>query len=530
MVVGALDYGHSESPQVKIQVNPSVPVSLARRDLEQTYLALQSRAREKALSSLKSFTYQAWEYVEPENPLEWNWHLDAIYEALTEVRYKRIKRLIINQPPGTMKSMALVFWSAWIWTTDPGKRFFTASYTDHNTIRDNLRVRSIVTSPWYRHNFWSNPEVSLSSDQSAKVRFNTTRQGYRIASSVDGVATGEHPDYIIVDDPIKAKDIRSEVAIESANTWMDQTLSTRIANDPAIIVVMQRLHQDDVSGHLLAKGGWEHILLPMRYRPSVAPGYPCPCHSRPDPSDPRGVKRLCSPDPRDIRTEPGELLWPSKWPEEKVAQEELDLGEMGAAGQLGQDPVPEGGALFKREWFKIVDAPPSDAQIEATVRGWDIAETDAGEKVAKKRDRTAGVKITQTHSGDIYILHATRVQASIVDTLIKTTAKVDGPRVKIREGSGSGKATIKARTKLLAGYDYAPSPEWDDKISRANPFRAQAQAGNVYLVRGEWNEEWLDEVCSFPVGSHDDYVDATSNAYNELAGKVVRVIGAESVR
>lgn len=515
-------------------MNPPSSASPVRRELEQTYLALLSRARDKARASLKSFTRQAWEYVEPENRLEWNWHLDAIYDALTEVRHKRIKRLIINQPPGTMKSMALVFWAAWIWTTDPGKRFLTASYTDHNTIRDNLRVRSIVTSQWYRNNFWSEPPVSLSGDQSAKVRFDNTSRGYRIATSVGGVATGEHPDYIIVDDPLKAKDVRSETAILACNEWMDNTISTRIANDPAIIVVMQRLHQDDLSGHLLRKGGWEHILLPMRYRPMVAPGYPCSCHSRPDPEmalwSGRGVKRLCLPDPRDIRTEPGELLWPSKWPEEKVRQEELDLGEFGTAGQLGQDPVPPGGALFKREWFKIVDAIPSDAQIESTVRGWDIAETDAGEKTAKTRDWTAGVKISLTRSGDIYVTHATKVQASIVDTLIKTTAKVDGPKVKIREGSGSGKATIKARAKLLSGYDYAPSPEWDDKISRANPFRAQAQAGNVHLLRADWNEEYLDEMCSFPVGSHDDYVDASSNAYNELAGNAVQVIGSGWVR
>lgn len=505
-------------------------VSPVRRDLEQTYLALQSRARDKARASLRSFTRQAWEIVEPNTPLIWNWHLDVICEVLTDVRYKRIKRLIINQPPGTMKSMSLVMWAAWIWATEPGKKFLTASYTDHNTIRDNLRVRSIVTSDWFKQNFWTNPAVSLSSDQSAKVRFDTTSRGYRIATSVDGVATGEHPDYISIDDPLKAKDARSESALETCINWIDGTISTRVANDPAIIVTMQRLHERDSSGHLLSKGGWEHLLLPMRYRPAFAVGYPCSCHSRPDPSDPRGIKRLCLPDPRDIRTLPGELLWPEKWPEEKVAQEELDLGDMGAAGQLGQDPVPPGGALFKREWFRIVDAPPSDAQTESTARGWDIAETDAGEKTAKQRDSTAGVKMALTLSGDIYITHAVKVQASIVDNLIKTTALVDGPRVKIREGSGSGKATIKARTKLLAGYDYAPSPEWDDKISRANPFRAQAQAGNVYLLRADWNEEYLDQVCSFPVGSHDDYVDASSNAYNELAGNIVQTIGVEWVR
>ncbi len=445
---------------------------------------------ELARRSLPEFIRQAWPLVEPGVDLSWNWHLDELCEALEAVTRGELKRVIINIPPGSSKSLTIsVFWPAWEWASDATLRYLTASYSDANTIRDNRRLRSIVTSDWYQRSFG----LVLAADQTAKTRFDTAEKGWRIATSVGGAGTGEHPNRIIIDDPTKAAEARSSVSLDACAQWFDRTISTRVALDPAIIVVMQRLHQDDLAGHLLAKGGWEHICLPMRFDPERR-------------------------DPRDHRTMAGELLWPELWPEAKVRQEEIDLGAYGAAGQLQQRPAPEGGGLFKREWFPVVDEAPAEGR---ECRGWDTAATPGG------GDWTVGVKLLEATDGFYYVKHAARDQLGPggVDALILSTAQVDGKAVWVREeqeGGSAGKAVIQSRAKSLVGYNYAGVSITGDKVTRANPLRAQCEAGNVRLVRGEWNEAYLDVMTSFPVGRHDDDTDATSCAFNALVSEKVR--------
>lgn len=452
---------------------------------------------ERARRDLKAFVRLAWDTVVPDQPLCWNWHHDEICEKLMAVSRGEVKRLIINIPPGCSKTLlASVFWPSWEWSSNPSLRYLTAAYSSKNTVRDNRQVRSIVTSDWYREAYG----LVLASDQSAKMRFDTASKGWRIATSVEGEGTGEHPDRIIIDDPLKAKGVKSKSDLQRCRDWFDGTISTRIQRDPAIVLIMQRLHEDDLAGHLLRKGilsednryGWEHLCFPMYFREG---GWSCPCHES-------------ASDPRDHRTEIGELLWPEVYGPERLAEEEVNLSEFGVAGQLQQDPQPEGGGLVKREWFegRFVESAPSDA---TRCRGWDIAETDGG------GNYTAGVRLSRK-DGITYVEHAVREQRTLVDGLLLATAESDGWTCKVREGSGSGKATIAARSQILAKYDYAASPETDSKVERFSPFRGQCEAGNVRIVRGEWNEVWLDEVCAFPVGRYDDQVDATSNAYNEL--------------
>lgn len=459
---------------------------------------------EVAKTHFPAFIRGAWSIVEPTTPFSWNWHHEAMAEVLTDIKNQKLKRVIFNIPPGCSKSLQnSVFFNAWLWTSDPSLRFLTSSYSDANTIRDNRRVRSIVTSPWFKESFWSKDkqtgkgiDCDLSIDQAGKIRFDTTATGWRIATSVGGVGTGEHPNYIILDDLIKAGDRESEAKLQEAQDYISSTVSTRGALTPSVILVMQRLNELDPTGFLLNADpyGWEHVLLPMRYSSSMV-GYTCQCHKD-------------KPDKRDERQIEGELLWPSVWDEEKVKQEELLLGEFGTAGQLQQRPVPEGGALFKREWFEIIDFAPNIYLAET--RGWDIAESD------DKGDFTVGVKMRKTKEGVYYIMDAIEAQRTMVDGLILNTTRIDGKKCRVREGAGSGKATLKARAILLDGYDFASMPETDSKTERANPFRAQCQAGNVKLVRGDWNEKLLQVTCSFPFGKYDDYVDAEANAYNDL--------------
>lgn len=459
---------------------------MARRD------ALEA---ELCRRSLHLFVQKVWPIIEPDHEYKGNWHIDVLCDELMDIASGDHKtRTVVNVPPGTMKTLLIsVMFPAWIWATNPSARFLTASYGSHRTVDAAGKLRRIIESDWYQEHY----NVTLATDQNAKTRFNTEEGGWVIASSVGGVGTGEHPDYIIIDDPLTEAQSRSDVERSEANAWFSRTIGPRgVGRGVKVIVVMQRLHHEDLSGYILAKGGANHVCLPMRYEPSRPKTDTDPGHTA---------------DPRDVRTQPGELLWPSLFPEHKVRQLELDLGPFGTAGQLQQRPVPEGGGLFKREWFKFVDAAP---KIARRARGWDTAATEGA------GDETAGCRMAEDE-GLFYVedLVSGQLSPNGVDVLMKDTAKADGKGVaqrEEREGGSAGKTVTAARAKTLVGYDYKEVIVNSDKVTRSKPFRAQVEAGNVYLVRAEWNERFIRQLCDFPVGNHDDYVDAASAAFNSV--------------
>lgn len=446
--------------------------------------------------SLLRFVTEAWPILEPEHPFVPNWHIEAICRHLEAAALGRIPRLLLNVPPGTMKSLLVsVFFPAWEWIGHPDLRYLCASYGQELATRDNRRCRDLVQSDWYQHRW---PHVQLREDQNQKTRYDTTKGGWRIGTSVGGRGTGEHPDRVIIDDPHSAKQAESETERRTALEWFDRTIAPRgVARGARQIVIMQRLHQADLSGHLLDQAGasaWCHICLPMRAE-----------------TDRMVATPLGWTDPRSS----GDLLWPALYSEARVRKLELDLGSAVAAGQLQQRPTPAGGGLFRREWFSVVEAMPTGRLTRC--RGWDCAATKGG------GDYTVGARVSRDPAtGRIYVEHVVRGQwsAGAVDTLIQQTARADGDSVIVREeqeGGSAGKAVIEARTKALAGFIYSGVPSTGDKVTRARPFAVQAEAGNVVLVRGEWNQEWLDEVAVFPFGAHDDQVDATAAAFMEIS-------------
>lgn len=299
------------------------------------------------------------------------------------------------------------------------------------------------------------------------------------------------------DDPATAEQARSELERERVRDWFDRTISSRgIVRDVRTVVIAQRLHEDDLPGHLIAKGGWEHLCLPMRFEPGRV-------------------------DRRDPRTEAGELLWPGLFTEDRVRQLENDLGPYGSASQLQQRPAPEGGGLFKRAKVKYVRAAPVVAR---RCRGWDTAATESG------GDWTSGPRLALSPDGSICIEDVRRGQLGPdgVNALMLATAQADGRACmqrEEREPGGAGKAVIAARVKLLAGYDYAEVIVSGDKVTRANPFRAQWDAGNVSILVPDpdnpppWVEPYLQVMESFPTGRYDDDVDGTSTAYNALVAE-----------
>lgn len=458
---------------------------------------------QKALAerSLSDFIRLGWRYIDPQTFVS-NWHIDAICEHLKAVSEGQSRRLLINIPPRHMKSLGVsVAWPAWTWAQEtrgpligPQVRWLFASYAQTLSIRDSVKCRRLIESPWFQE-MWGS-RFKLTSDQNTKIRFDNDAHGYRLATSVDGALTGEGGDVVVVDDPHNVREAESEAVRNSVLSWWDEAMSTRL-NDPktgAYVVIMQRVHEKDLSGHILARNnGWDHLCLPARYEPDHPHVYG-----------------------GDPRSHPGQLLWPARVGETELSTLERSLGSYGSAGQLQQRPAPREGGLFKRHWFKIVRAAPANL---TRVRAWDLAASEA--KQGSDPAYTAGLKMGRAPDGTLYIEDVRRAQLSPggVEAMILNTAREDGKacRISLPQDPGqAGKSQAQYFVKQLFGFNVRTSPETGDKLTRAEPVSAQAEAGNIHLVEGAWNDAFLDEVASFPNGTFKDQVDALSRAFMEL--------------
>jgi predicted phage terminase large subunit-like protein len=442
---------------------------------------------------------QAWPVVEPGATYVPNWHIAEICRHLEAVRDGTMKQLLITIPPGHMKSrLVSVFWPAWMWLHRPDWRVIFASYSHDLALRDSVHCRMVVTSEWYQQAF--HPTWTLAGDQNVKSYFSNTATGSRMALGVGGGATGFRGDCIVVDDPLNAKDQLSEAARKTALFWWDHAFANRL-NDlrtGARVVIMQRLHEEDLAGHLLEQGGWDHLCFPSRFVPER-----------------RSVTSLGIADPR---TERGELLFPARFPEDVLQQEEARLLETGFASQHQQQPAPETGAMFKVDRLEIIDALPTN--IVARCRFWDAAGTPDG------GDWTVGLLMAKTADGKYIVEDIVRGQwgSEDVDRQMLNTARTDGKAVEIgeeEEPGSSGKAVIKTHANLLAGFTYRGAKATGDKQTRAKPFAAQVNVGNVQVFRhpqtgSPWIKAYLNEMKLFPFGKHDDQVDGSSGAFHRL--------------
>jgi predicted phage terminase large subunit-like protein len=325
------------------------------------------KLRRAASTNLHEFVAQAWHVVAPAYPFKDNWHVGAICEHLEAVHRGEIRRLLINVPFRTAKSTIVsVMYPAWKWIHAPAHKFLCGSYAVKLAIRDNLAMRRLIQSPWYRERWgrgfnlvdgsdWGDPEgFELTKDQNQKIRFENDRTGYRIAFGFEGGVMGEGGDDVLIDDPHDRQQAHSDKERETALTTFDEAITTRL-NDPqksAIVIIMQRLHEHDLSGHVLNQDrGYEHLLIPMHF-------------------DPTRSKVTCI-GWMDPRTEAGELMHPERFTAEVVAQIEKDIGSYAAAGQLEQRPAPPEGGILKSGWFKFYGELPE--QFDKEIQSWDLA-------------------------------------------------------------------------------------------------------------------------------------------------------------
>lgn len=458
--------------------------------------------------SLMDFVREAWHVLEPETPLVEGGPLPLMCAALEAVSNGDIDRLLINVPPGCMKSLLVnVFWPAWEW--GPRRmahlRYISASYEQGLATRDLVRCRDLVKSEWFQARW----QITFKDDQDQKTYYENSRTGWQLSASVRAALTGYRGDRVRIDDPHSVRGAESDAELAETDSWFTETLPTRVnraadhPTDPRLkrsgmVMIMQRLSVRDLSAAALALE-WEHLCLPMRYEadhPHVA-------------STPI-LRKLGIVDTR----KEGDLLWPERFPDESVTKLEKALslkgGRYAVAGQLQQRPVPRGGGMFAREHAHFVDVAPPGVRW---CRGWDLAGTEGGGKA------TAGVKVGEKE-GRIYIGDCAWGQKEPhgVEVMIKAAAKQDGKRCtqSLPQDPGqAGKAQKAALGKLLAGYDVHFSTESGDKADRAIPLSAQWEAGNVYLVRGDWNDPYLAEMGMFTPAAKGftDRVDATSRGY-----------------
>jgi len=445
-----------------------------------------------------SFVARVLKTVDPGAEFKDNWHIGLLCEYLQAVYDREILRLLINIPVRSLKSViASVAWTAWVLGRDPSERILTTSYSASLSDKHSVDARTVMRSPWYRAVF---PDTVISRDQDQKTKFSTTAMGYRIATSVGGTATGEGGRILLMDDPINPKQALSDKERKGANTWIDQTFMSRAddAKTTAIVGVMQRTHTDDVTGHLMAKeAGWQLVKIPQENK-----------DTRPLIFDFGRIHKTMAP---------GDLMHPKRNGPVEVKQFHKDLGSYAYAGQHLQEPVPLEGAMFSVDWFEVVDYVPAGAR---QLRYWDLAAT--AKKIAA---HTSGCKMSEK-DGIYYIEDIRRDQATPykVQRLVKNTATQDGQHVPVwmeQEPGSGGVNTIDHYARVvLNGFVFYGDKKIIDKIAGAMGLSAAAEAGNVKLLRGKWNQDFLDEIGVFPNGSDKDQADSASGAYRALFGDV----------
>ena len=491
---------------------------------------------EKARRSLHEFVRQAWPIVEPATPFQDNWHIGAICAHLEAISRSEITRLLINVPPGHAKSLLVaVLWPAWVWTQRPSWRGLFASYAYDLAERDSVRCRTLIRSDWYRI-FMETGDWRIVSDQDTKGYYVNTASGFRFSTSVGAQATGWRGDAVIVDDPLSAKESPSKHARQEAIYWWDKVMSSRLndMNRGARVIIMQRLHEEDLSGHVLAEGGYEHLCLPSEFDPRRrAITY----HNVPI-ANPSSLPALAAFLPgerrelwRDPRTEDGELLFPALFSARVLAQARKDLGSDGFAGQHDQRPAPEGGDQFRKSWWRFWKpdgtaaerCPRPDGCWEGPARALPkldgtIISLDAAFKATDSSDFVV-FQVWGAAQADRFLLAQVRARMSFTDTLA-TFRRLGGQwpaaRHKLVEDKANGSAIIDTLKSEIGGI-IAVNPE-GGKEARAAAVQPQIESGNVYLPDGApWLGAFVEEFAMFPRGRHDDQVDALTQALIDLS-------------
>lgn len=478
--------------------------AVGQQDAELVALLQEKKRRIAGRSRLLDFT----EYVSP------YYQADAFHrhvcEALDKVVSGDTSRLMIFAPPQHGKTVLTSEHLPAFWLGKyPDDSVIITSYGARRAYDNSRKARNLVESEEYRVLFGDlGPQdvapVSTSDDSRAADEWALSHpyRGGVLAAGVGGAVTGFGAKLIVIDDPIKSwKEAQSTLIRETAWEWYENTLLSRLREGGRIVLIITRWHQDDLAGRILAKERDQWLVL----------RYPALAETQEERDEAHRFLGL-KPQRGDlIRRKPGEPLAPRRFSRETLEGRRATSGWWAIYQQV---PKPTEGNLIKRQWLQLISAAPSDADIRTRIRYWDNAGTSTGTGA-----RTAGVKLALAKDGRVFVEHAIagywnagerkRVQRQI--------AELDGrgTRIYIEQEPGSaGVESVKAAITNLEGFSaYADRPT-GDKDTRLEPFAAQAEAGNVYLLKGEWNMDYIEELISVPNGARRDQADATAGAYN----------------
>lgn len=471
----------------------------------------RAKLQRQAEESFADFAIQAWPVLEPCTELKWGWAMEAICDHLEAVSSGDIKRLLMNVPPGSMKSLLTgVLFPAWEWGPRgmPHKRFLSTAHKQDLAIRDNLKCRRLITSDWYQERW----PVQLTGDQNAKTKFENSATGFREAMAFTSM-TGSRGDRVILDDPLSVDDANSDAALIAAETTFREALPTRVNNDEsAIVVIMQRLHEKDTSGIILAEGlPYTHLCLPMRYEKA------------------RHCKTSIGFE--DPRKEEGDLLFPERFPLKTVEELEKTLGEYATAGQLQQRPSPAGGGILKVEHFQLWLAKWELPAFEYIVQSYDGAYDD---DATSKNDPSActvwGIFNERGKRGallldawDDHLAYSAFRKKVIAEwhSMYGGSEKRKGKKADtvLMEKKSSGISILQdLRAANIPAIPYDPGRA--SKVMRAHNVVPVLEMDVIYIPESRkdagkfvtWARPFVQQCERFPNAEHDDYVDTFTQA------------------
>jgi predicted phage terminase large subunit-like protein len=457
--------------------------------------AWKERTRQKLLGDFGAFAKRAWKEVEPSKELQWNWHHELVAEHLMLCHQGEITRLIITQPPRSLKSkLVSVLFPAWCWAQSPGESFILCSYSDSLSEELNMARRTLLQSTWFQTTFPG--KVQFSPDQNRREQYKNLAGGQAIATSTEGTMTGKGGDYLLVDDLLSPQQSYSDLERQNANRFFDSTLRSRL-NEPAtgrIVIICQRLHEADLVGHLLENepGVWTHLNLPMEAETDEEIAFPI--------------------SGRVMQRKAGDFLHPARFSKSWCAKTKTTVGSFIWAGQYQQRPAPAGGAIFKTEWFASYKKEPDKGQT--------IIALDTAYSVKKTADYSAA-SVWTAHEGRYYLrfVWRGRVEYPQLKRMTEELYDVWGPESVIIEEKASGQSLLQS-LKQETSLPVVGVPADTDKVSRAHSVTALFESGRVLFPQdAPWLANYLHELELFPAGAHDDQVDTTTMALRYLRGR-----------
>ena len=447
--------------------------------------------------SFYEFFVQAWHIVEPAIDLSKNWHHKYICDTLQAeaeriiAKKQKTKDIIINVPFRSTKSLIVtVMFPVWSWIKDPKLRFITSSYSANLSIELATKSRDIIFSEWFRSR-WGNI-FNIKKDQNLKERYENNHMGMRRATSVGGTVTGQGGDFLIVDDPLSPQMANSATERENANEWYRTTFYSRL-NSPKIgvrIIIMQRVHEDDLSGFLLDRDtrlNYNHICIPATFE-----------------------SRTIKPKKLEKYYDKNGLFWEERFGQDVLDDYKIALGSYGYAGQLMQTPTPLDSGMIKEEWFQV-DRYREDGIVNFVI--------DPAYTANQKNDPSALLAYTYKNN-KWQIIDCVNVYKEFPDLVkfipewVTKNGYSNQSRIYV-EPKASGKSIVQTLVRETGLNVREDKPPTKDKVARVADVSASLESGRVSILQGKWNKEFMDQLTKFPSAKHDDMVDCLVMAVNK---------------